>query len=92
MKTQWGDVVEYEPTAAFSLRNNEEVGRATGRSGGLQIVLNEGGDPFLLRRTSYRKMFKPGEYDPDPFEPAQDGALKRAFERILALLRAVSRK
>ena len=90
VKTQWGDVVEYEPSAAFSLRNNEEVGRATGRSSGLQIVLNEGGDPFLLRRTSYRKMFRPGEYDPDPFEPAQDGLLKRAFERILALLRTVA--
>jgi hypothetical protein len=37
-------------------------------------------------------MFKPGEYDPDPFEPAQDGMGKRAFERILALLRLVSRK
>ena len=63
-KTQLGDVVEYEPSAAFSLRNNEEVGRATGRSSGLQIVLNEGGDPFLLRRTSYRKMFKPGRIRP----------------------------
>jgi hypothetical protein len=50
------------------LRGSEEVGRATGRAGRLQIVLNEGGDPFLLRRTSYRKMFK-GRYDPDPFEP-----------------------
>ncbi len=68
-KTQWGDVYEYEPSAAFSLRNSEEVGRSTGRSSGLQIVLNEGGDPFLLRRTSYRKMFAPDQYDPDPFEP-----------------------
>jgi hypothetical protein len=58
----------------------------------LQIVLNEGGEPFLLRRTSYRKMFKPGEYDPDPYEPAQDGLRKRAFERILALLGLPSRK
>ncbi len=91
VKTQWGDVVEYEPSAAFSLRNNEEVGRATGRAGGLQIVLNEGSDPFLLRRTSYRKMFKPCEYDPDPYEPAQDGMWKRAFERISALLGLVSR-
>ena len=91
-RTQRGDVVEYEPSAAFSLRNNEEVGRATGRSTGLQILLNEGGDPFLLRRTSYRTMFKPGEYDPDPYEPAQDGMWKRAFERILALLGLVSRK
>jgi type IV secretory pathway TraG/TraD family ATPase VirD4 len=92
IKTQWGDIVEYEPSAAFSLRNNEEVGRATGRSSGLQILLNEGGDPFLLRRTPYWKMFKPGEYDPDPYEPAQDGMWKRAFERILALLSFVSRK
>ena len=90
-KTQFGEVVEYEPSAAFSLRNNEEVGRATGRSSGLQIILNEGSDPFLLRRTSYRRMFKPGEYDPDPFEPAQDGMWKRACERIFALLGLVSR-
>jgi type IV secretion system protein VirD4 len=92
IKTQWGDVVEYEPSAAFSLRNNEEVGRATGRSTGLQIVLNEGGDPFLLQRTSYRKMFKPGEYDADPYEPSQDGMGKRVFARIVDLLRVVSRK
>ncbi|MGE0259010.1 MAG: hypothetical protein AB7H71_13305 [Alphaproteobacteria bacterium] len=31
-------------------------------------MLNEGPHPFLLRRTSYRKMFK-GQYAPDPFEP-----------------------
>ena len=86
VKTQWGDVVEYEPSAAFSLRNNEEIGRATGRSSGLQIVLNEGGDPFLLRRTSYRKMFKPGQYDPDPYEPAQDGPLKRILARLRSLV------
>jgi type IV secretory pathway TraG/TraD family ATPase VirD4 len=92
VETQRGESVEYEPTAAFSLRNIEELGRATGRAGGLQIVLNEGGDPFLLRRTSYRKMFRPGEYDPDPYEPAQDGMMKRALRRILDLLKAVSRK
>jgi type IV secretory pathway TraG/TraD family ATPase VirD4 len=91
-KTQWGDVVEFEPTAAFSLRNSDEVNRSTGRASGLQIVLNEGSDPFLLRRTSYRKMFKPGEYDPDPYEPAHDGLLKRAFGRILNLLKVVSWK
>jgi type IV secretory pathway TraG/TraD family ATPase VirD4 len=90
-KTQWGDVVEYEPSAAFSLRNSDEVGRSTGRSSGLQIVLNEGGDPFLLRRTPYTKMFKKHQYDPDPYEPAQEGMLKRAFERIFALLGLVSR-
>ena len=92
-RTQQGDVVEYEPTAAFSLRNNEEVGRTTGRFSGLQIVLNEGGDPFLLRRTPYTKMFEKGAYDPDPYEPARDGLAKRAFKRILALLRRrLSRK
>ena len=68
-KTERGDRVEYEPSAAFSLRNNEEVGRATGRSSGTEIVLNEGGDAFLLRRTSYRKMFRPGQYQPDRYEP-----------------------
>jgi type IV secretory pathway TraG/TraD family ATPase VirD4 len=90
-KTQFGEVVEYEPSAAFSLRNNEEVGRATGRSSGLQIILNEGSDPFLLRRTSYRKMFKPGEYDPDPFEPAQGGPLSRALGRFWVLLGLLSK-
>jgi type IV secretory pathway TraG/TraD family ATPase VirD4 len=60
---------EFQPSAACFLRDGPEINRVTSRAGRLQIVLNEGGDPFLLRRTSYRKMFKPGQYDPDPYEP-----------------------
>ena len=37
-------------------------------------------------------MFKPGEYDPDPYEPAQDGLPQRLLERIFALLKVVSFK
>jgi type IV secretion system protein VirD4 len=88
-KTQWGDVVEYEPSAAFSLRNNEEIGRATGRSSGLQIVLNEGGDPFLLRRTSYRKMFKPGHFAADPYEPQAARVREKAMELLRRAVMAV---
>ncbi|HKN20674.1 MAG TPA: hypothetical protein VJX73_04625 [Terracidiphilus sp.] len=76
--------------SVLSKRDGPEINRNTGRESGLQIILNEGGDPFLLRRTSYRKMFKPGAYDPDPYEPAQDGTLKQAFRRFVGLLRAVS--
>src|SRR5271166_320007 len=60
---------EWEPAGAHSLRDGSEVGRSSSRESGLQIVLNEGGDPFLLRRTPYDKLFSPSEYAPDPFEP-----------------------
>jgi type IV secretory pathway TraG/TraD family ATPase VirD4 len=78
-KTKDGEQVDWEPTAAFSLRGAEEVGRAVGRSSGLQIVLNEGGHPFLLRRTPYTKMFKPGEYAPDPSEPGGESLRDKAW-------------
>jgi type IV secretion system protein VirD4 len=77
-KTEYGEEVDWEPAGAFSLRGGEEIGRAIGRSSGLQIVLNEGGDPFLLRRTPYRKMFKRGQYEPDPGEPGEEGLLEKA--------------
>jgi type IV secretory pathway TraG/TraD family ATPase VirD4 len=91
IRTNGGVEEEWQPSGSF-LRDGPEINKNTGRESGLQIVLNEGGDPFLLRRTSYRKMFKPGEYDPDPYEPAQDGMVKRAIERILDLLKSLSRK
>ena len=69
VRTQQGVEEEWQPSAACFVRDGPEVNRTTGRAGRLQIVLNEGGDPFLLRRTSYRKMFKPGQYGRDPYEP-----------------------
>ena len=82
MQTNQGMRVEWEPAGACSLRDGTEVGRSTSREGGLQIVLNEGGDPFLLRRTSYDKLFKPGEYAPDPFEPRRQSLANRWFEKL----------
>ncbi len=89
IRTNGGVENEWQPSGSF-LRDGPEINRNTGRESGLQIVLNEGGDPFLLRRTSYRKMFRPGEYDPDPYEPPQEHLWKRALWKFLRLLRAVS--
>ena len=63
-----------------------EVGRSTSRESGLQIVLNEGGDPFLLRRTPYDKLFRPGEYAPDPFEPRRRSLAGRLFRKLREIL------
>ena len=49
---------------AYSLRDGNEVGRSTSRESGLQIILNEGGDPFLLRRKPYDKLFSPANTRP----------------------------
>lgn len=82
--------IEYEQEVPRPLRDGPEVNRTTSRAGRLQIVLNEGGDPFLLRRTSYRKMFKPGQYGRDPYELQREslrektrGLLLRAKEKVL---------
>ena len=82
-KTQaQGMRAEWEPAGASSLRDGSEVGRSSSRESGLQIVLNEGGDPFLLRRTPYDKMFRPGEYAPDPFEPRRPSLANRLFRKL----------
>jgi type IV secretory pathway TraG/TraD family ATPase VirD4 len=81
-QTNRGVKVEWEPAGASSLRDGIEVGRSTSRESGLQIVLNEGGDPFLLRRTPYDKLFKPGEYAPDPFEPRRRSLANRLFQKL----------
>ena len=80
-QTKQGVKVEWEPAGAHSLRDGSEVGRSTSRESGLQIVLNEGGDPFLLRRTPYDKLFKRSEYAPDPFEPRRSLA-GRLFRKL----------
>jgi type IV secretory pathway TraG/TraD family ATPase VirD4 len=74
--------VEWEPAGTSSLRDGIEIGRSTSRESGLQIVLNEGGDPFLLRRTPYDKLFRPSEYAPDPFEPQKQSLFQQAFQKI----------
>ncbi len=81
-QTNRGVRVEWEPAGASSLRDGSEVGRSTSRESGLQIILNEGGDPFLLRRTPYDKLFKPGEYAPDPFEPRRQSLANRWFRKL----------
>jgi type IV secretory pathway TraG/TraD family ATPase VirD4 len=86
VQTNQGMRAEWEPAGACSLRDGPEVNRITGREGRLQIVLNEGGDPFLLRLTSYRKMFKPGEYAPDPFEPGRESLASRLFQKLREVL------
>jgi type IV secretory pathway TraG/TraD family ATPase VirD4 len=73
---------EWEPAGAHSLRDGSEVGRSSSRESGLQLVLNEGGDPFLLRRTPYDKLFKPGEYAADPFEPRRQSLANRLFRKL----------
>ena len=75
-------IVEWEHAGAHNLRDGIEIGRSTSRESGLQIVLNEGGDPFLLRRTPYDKLFKPGEYAADPFEPRRQSLANRLFEKL----------
>jgi type IV secretory pathway TraG/TraD family ATPase VirD4 len=69
---------EWQPSGAVFMRDGPEVNRSTGRAGRLQIVLNEGGDPFMLRRTSYRKMFKRSEYGIDPYEPQRETLREKA--------------
>jgi type IV secretion system protein VirD4 len=81
-QTNRGVRVEWEPAGASSLRDGIEIGRSTSRESGLQIILNEGGDPFLLRRTPYDKLFKAGEYAPDPFEPRRQSLANRWFEKL----------
>ena len=68
-QTKSGGRGEWEPAGASKLREGTEIGRSTSRESGLQIVLNEGGDAFLLRRTPYDKMFPASQYGRDPFEP-----------------------
>jgi type IV secretory pathway TraG/TraD family ATPase VirD4 len=81
-KTNRGVRVEWEPAGTSSLRDGNEIGRATSRESGLLIVLNEGGDPFLLRRTPYDKLFKESEYAPDPFEPKRQTLASRMFSKM----------
>jgi hypothetical protein len=88
IQTKDGVQHEWQPSASCSFRDGPEINRTTGRAGRVQIVINEGGDPFLLRRTSYRKMFKRGEYSPDPYEPQ-----KLTFgEKFLELVRGAIMK
>ena len=55
VQTNQGMRTEWEPVGTHRLRDGIEIGRSTSRESGLQIVLNEGGDPFLLRRNSLRQ-------------------------------------
>ena len=85
-QTNRGVRVEWEPAGTSSLRDGNEIGRATSRESGLLIVLNEGGDPFLLRRTPYDKLFKESEYAPDPFEPKRQTLANRMFSKLRMLM------
>ena len=72
----------WEQAGAFWLRDPTEVSRLVSREGGLQVVLREGADPFLLRRTPYDKTFPASHYAPDPFEPQQDSLANRMFQKL----------
>src|SRR5271170_6058384 len=88
-KVQTNDGMQEElvPAASCSFRDGPEVNRTTGRAGRLQIILNEGGDPFLLRRTSFRKMFKPDQYGRDPYEPQRETLREKAMRALRAAVR-----
>ena len=82
MRVHWRETnsaggTEWEPVRATSLRDGVELGRTSGRQSSACIVLNEGSDPFLLRRAVYTKLFSKDRYDPDPYEPQGSSLLKR---------------
>jgi type IV secretion system protein VirD4 len=85
----------WEQTGAHSLRDPVEVRRMVSREGGLQVVLREGGDPFLLRRTPYDKTFPVSQYAPDPFEPQKRPWVRelklRVHEARTAIIKAIIR-
>jgi type IV secretory pathway TraG/TraD family ATPase VirD4 len=72
----------WEKDGAFWLRDPTEVSRLVSREGGLQVVLREGADPFLLRRTPYDKTFPASQYAPDPFEPRPQSLANRMFQKL----------
>lgn len=61
--------MEWQPQGATFLRTSVEFTQESSRESGNQVVFQEGGSTFLLRRSPYDKMFKEGEYTPDLFEP-----------------------
>ena len=72
----------WEKDGAFWLRDPTEVSRLVSREGGLEVVLREGADPFLLRRTPYDKTFPASQYAPDPFEPRRPSLASRWFRKL----------
>ena len=91
IRTKEGVEEEWQPSASCSFRDGPEINRTTARAGRLQIVLTEE-YPFLLRRTSYRKMFAPDQYGRDLYEPQKEtlgdkvirwarGAVKKSREQ-----------
>lgn len=59
---------EWSPQGVTLLRTAVEFTRESSRASGNQVVFQEGGDAFLLRRAPYDRMFKRDHYTPDPFE------------------------
>jgi type IV secretion system protein VirD4 len=74
--------MEWEPLGAFPLRDPNEAARTVSRDSGLEVVLREGWDPFLLRRVNYDKHFPRSMYDPDPFEPQPESWLYEAWSLV----------
>jgi type IV secretory pathway TraG/TraD family ATPase VirD4 len=64
---------EWQPAGATWLRTSVEFAQESSRESGNEIIFQEGGTAFLLRRSPYDKMFKPEEYDQDPFEAPLTG-------------------
>ncbi len=65
--------MEWMPQGAAFLRTSVEFARESSRESGSQIVFQEGGSAFVLRRSPYDKTFHVGQYEPDPFEPPPRG-------------------
>lgn len=63
-----GGAVEWEPMGSTWLRTSVELARESSRESGNQLIFDEGGDTFLLRRSPYDQSFKPSEYSPNPYE------------------------
>ena len=68
-KVNRGGAVEWEPMGSTWLRTSVELARESSRESGNQLIFDEGGDTFLLRRSPYDQTFKPSEYSPNPYEP-----------------------
>lgn len=66
VRSKEGD--EWVPQGATWFRTGPELARASSRDSGRSVVIFEGGDQAIMRRTPYDKHFWPWQYEPDPWE------------------------
>lgn len=72
-KVRGPDGMEWMPQGATWLRTSVEFAQESSRASGNEIIFQEGGTAFLLRRSPYDRMFKRTEYAQDPFESPPRG-------------------